>query len=83
MSFNPSVRLLAEGSEDLIAELPASGPSLNKADNIVLTLDGSAAVTYKIEESRYVCEGATRVIAGLPDRYNVYCRLDYIVSVVP
>ena len=82
--IDPGVRLLAEGSEDFIGHLPSNAPALNNGDTVVFGPSGGTMVTYKIEAVRYVAEYS--LVESDPtsiDRYAVYGRTDYIVSVVP
>jgi len=83
MSINPGVRVLAEGTETLIAELPINAPSLAANDSIIISEVGSSAISYKIEAVRYYVEFSNLIIPELPDSYSVYGRTDLIVSVIP
>jgi len=81
---SPSVRLIAEGSGDLIGHLPNDAPALATDDEVLYEhTSGSPAVTYKIEKVLYVAEYANVTNPVAPDSYSVYGRTDYIVSVVP
>ena len=84
MSLTPGVRVLLEGAETLIANLPDSTPLLAKNDHVVLEEVGSGvSTTYKVELVRYICEYETLDTPGLPDEYEVHGRVDLIVSIVP
>ena len=77
-----NVRLLVEGSEELIGNLPNSTTALNVGDEVVYGPLGEAGVTYKIEKVRFVAEYGNVGDPGAT-RYSVYGRTDLIVSEVP
>jgi len=79
---DPGVRLIAEGSGDLIGLLPGDACSLAPNDEVVYGLVGEAAVTYKVEKVQYVAEHTSVSDPPNPDRYSVYGMTDLIVSVV-
>lgn len=79
--INPGVRLLEEGSGDLIGLLPPSAAGLSKNDEVVYGPSGEAGVTYKIEKVRFVSEYGNVGDPGAT-RYTVYGRTDLIVSEV-
>jgi hypothetical protein len=80
--LDPSVRLLAEGSEEFIGQLPLGTSGLSIDDEIVYGPSGGPSVTYKIEKIRYVVEYDVVPNAQAPDSYSSYGRTDLIVSVV-
>jgi len=83
MPLDAGFRLVAEGSGDVIVQLPLSAPVLATDDEIVLSEDGGAATTYKVEKVQYVADYTDRSTPSLPDVHSIYGRVDYIVSVVP
>lgn len=78
---DPGVRLIAEGSGDLIGLLPWDACSLSPDTEVVYGAPDDDVVTYKIEKVRYVTEH--RIGENPGDTYSVYGRTDLIVSVVP
>ena len=82
MSINPGVRLVAEGSGDLIAEIPDSAYSLVPDAEVVLTENEGSPTVYKVEKQRYYADINTHIVAGQPDSISTYGRTDLIVSVV-
>ena len=79
--MQPEVRLVEEGSGDVVGHLPLSSPSLAQGDEILWASNGDTR-TYKIEKVQY-CAEQTEI--NNPDdgtRYAVYGRTDYIVSEV-
>ena len=75
------VRLLVEGSEELIGHLPNSTPSLNMGDEVIYGPAGGTLVTYTVEKVRYVAEYSLVDTEAQDDRYTVYGHTDLIVSV--
>ena len=83
MSIQPSVRLIAEVSGDLIGHLPRSAGHLKEDAEVDYGEAGQTPVTYKVEKVRYVAEYTNTGHPEALDRYSVYGRTDLIVSVVP
>ncbi len=81
MSFTPGIRLVAEGSGDLIGRLPSDAGVLGVNSEVVYTEIGGASVTYKVEKVVYYAEYDTTSNPEAPDSYSVYGRTDLIVSI--
>ena len=80
--INPGVRLLEEGSGDLIGLLPGS-VHLAMNDQVEYGPSDGVRVLYKVEKVRYVCEYFVTGNPVSPDAHSVYGRIDVYVSVVP
>ncbi len=83
MSFIPGVKLVEEGSGNLIGHLPSDAGGLGVNNEVVYTQVGGASVTYKIEKVVYYAEYKVVGNPEAPDSYSVYGRTELIVSVVP
>jgi hypothetical protein len=77
------VRILAEGTEEIIGYLPRTAEHLSEGNEIVYGLVDGPTVTYKVEKVRYVSEYKVVSYETGHDSYSVYGQTDYIVSVVP
>jgi len=77
--MQPEVRLVAQGTGDVLGYLPLSAPSLAKNDEIVWVENGSTT-TYKIKKVQYCAEQTAISNPEGGIRHAVYGRTDYIVQ---
>ena len=83
MSFHPSVRIVEEGSGNLIAECPGFFSLPRVDDTLSLTLNGASQVDYKVEGVRYVVDTFDQFNAsGQLQRVNVNGFVYIEVSVI-
>ena len=83
MSINSGVRLIDEGTGDLIQDLGTVTPYLSVGDEVVLSEDGGAATTYKVEKLQYVVAVNNHSTQTSAAQYSIAGRVDIIVSLVP
>ena len=83
MSINASVRLVDEGTGNLIQDLGNVTPYLSVGDEVVLREDGGTPKTYKVEKLRYIVDIGNHSAEVSPPKYSLSGRVDIIVSVVP
>ena len=83
MSINAEVRLVAEGTGDLIQELGRATPYLSVDDEVELSEDGGAAIVYKVEKMRLVVMRRNHSAELSAPKYALETRVDFVVSVVP
>ena len=83
MSINAKVRLVAEDTGDLIQDLGNATPYLSVNDEVVLSEDGGASTTYKVEKLQYVVDVGNHGTEFSPPKYSLETRVDIVVSVVP
>ena len=83
MSINAEVRLVDEGTGDLIQELGKATPYLTVDDEVVLSEAGGPPTVYKVEKLRYFVDVAYHSTVLSAPKYSLETRVDIIVSVVP
>ena len=83
MSINARVRLVAEGTGNLIQDLGTVTPYLSVNDEVVLSEDGGTSTTYKVEKLRYVVDKGNHSAATSSPKYSIMGHVDILVSVVP
>ena len=83
MSINAEVRLVAEGTGNLIQSLGNATPYLSVNDEVELNEDGGPVTIYKVEKLRLVVKKRNHSSEVSSPKYSLENRVDLIVSVVP
>jgi len=82
MSLSPAIRIIAEGSGDLIKEIPPISSVPVVDDEIVLSADGGASTTYKVEKVQYILDVVAYSGESAPTNYGVSGQIEITVSEV-
>ncbi len=83
MSINAEVRLIDEGTGDLIHDLGNATPYLSVNDEVEFSEDGGASTVYKVEKLRLVVKKRNHSAEFSAPKYSLENRVDIVVSVVP
>ena len=83
MSINARVRIIDESTGNLIQDLGTVTPYLSVNDEIVLSQDGAASITYKVEKLQYIVDVVNRSAEISAPTYSIIGRVDILVSPVP
>ena len=83
MSINAEVRLVDEGTGDLIQSLGNATPYLSVNDEVEFSEDGGAVTVYKVEKVRLIVKKVNHSAQLSAPKYSLETRVDIIVSLVP
>ena len=83
MSINARVRIVDESTGNLIQDLETVTPYLSVNDEIVLSQDGAASITYKVEKLQYIVDVVNRSAEISAPKYSIIGRVDILVSLAP